>query len=90
MLDWIKRLFGFAEEVVTLASKHADATRAGEMALSAFTYAADKLEDAATALREVSAEAFDLAEKYGQQAHSAITEAEKNILRAAKIRELLG
>lgn len=90
MWNWIKGVFGFAEEVVTLASKHADAERAAELAIGAFTYAADKLEAAAEVLREVAAESETLAKEYSERAETAVQAAITNVSRATKIRELLG
>lgn len=90
MWDRIKALFGFAEEVVTLASKHADALADTERAASAFTYAASKFEDAAEVLREVAAEAVELAKEHTQRAEAATQQAIQNVTRAAKIRDLLG
>lgn len=90
MLAWFKRLFGFAEEVVTLASKHAEAEKAAELAISAFTFAADKLDAAAEVLREVATEADALAKEYTARAETAVQQAITNVERATKIRDLLG
>lgn len=90
MWNRIKRLFGFAEEVVTLASKHAEAVRVSEVAASAFIYAADQFDAAAEVLREVAAEAEQLARESQQRADTAVQQAITNITRATKIRELIG
>lgn len=90
MIEWIKRLFGFAEVVLTLEQKHKDALLDAESAIRAFTGAADLLEFAAKALRETAEEASAIAQAHLERAERAVTEADANALRATKIRDLIG
>lgn len=90
MLDRIKGWFGFPKLVVTLDTRHADATRAAELAVNAFTYAADRLDEASKALDVIAGEALDLVTRYESQARDALAASQKNAERATRIRELLG
>lgn len=89
MLDWLKRLFGIYEEVVTLAERQAKANRLAEGAIATFTGIVDDLETAALSLKEVAQAAADEAERLLEQAEAATESASKNEDRAAKIRALL-
>lgn len=90
MIQWFKRLFGFAEVVLTLDEKHRKASDLGETAVALFDRAVQQLEAASGNLKAIADEAWELAEKYGQQANAASAEAAKNAARADKIRALLG
>jgi hypothetical protein len=87
MWNRIKALFGFAEEVVTLASKHADALKVEQSALTLFKVAVDKLEGSVETLREVAAEAEAVAKEHAKVAETAVQQAIANAERAAKIRD---
>lgn len=87
MWNRIKTLFGFAENVVTLASKHADALKVEQSALNLFNVAVEKLEASVETLREVAVEAEAIAKEHAERAETAVQQAVANSERAAKIRD---
>lgn len=89
MIDWFKRLLGFAEVVLSLEEKHSKASKLGEVAVDLFDRAITQLEEAAESLAAVAEEADELARTYGERVVAATAEYEKNIARAAKLRDLL-
>lgn len=89
MLDWLKRFFGFAEEIVSLAEHQAKANRLAEGAVATFTGIVSDLEEAADALHWVAEEAQNEADKLIAQALEATHAAAKNLAAAGKIRGLL-
>lgn len=90
MIEWFKRLFGFAEVVLTLEQKHKDALLDADTAIRAFSNAAHLLEFASETLTELAAEAQTIAEEHLARAAKATEEAAANALRATKIRDLIG
>lgn len=89
MLQWIKRLFGFADEVVTLAGRQAKAEDKAKGILDQFDYMVTELHDAAAELNAVAAEARTEAEALIAQAGDAEDKAAKNTAAAQKISGLL-
>lgn len=89
MLSWFKRLFGFAEEVVTLAERHLEASKLAAEAVSTFHGIVSDLEAAAGELHSVADEAKSEAEALVKRAEDAVAEAAKHLNAASKIRGLL-
>lgn len=89
MLAWLKRLFGFAEEVVTLAERQRKANELAAGAVSLFEGIVDDLNTAALDLKEIAEAATHEASLLISQANEATAAAEKNLSQAAKIAGLL-
>lgn len=89
MWERIKFLFGFAEQVVTLADKHAKANAIADGAVALFDRIVDQLERSVKTLNEVASEARAQAEELNARADQAVQESINNASRAGKIRDLL-
>lgn len=87
-MGWFKRLFGFAEEVVTLSEKRAHASRVAQDALDLFDGIVHDLRSSADALNSVAQEAKAEAERHFNLSADAAQEANRHLARATKIAAL--
>lgn len=87
MIAWFKRFFGLQE--LTLAEKHAEASRIGQSALGFMHNLADDLQEANETLLEVAQQAEAEANDLLARKTAAVAEAVQHRSAADKIRALV-